>query len=288
MRGVTCSLAFTLVELLVVITIIVVLLALLTPALDQAVYQAELAVCGGNQHGIAAGALTYAMTFRRSYPTRAGIGAAERADNALSVGPRPNTLKYGSSSKLVIPFDDRSVLYGYLPLELMLCPLTAQIDLGDGANDTDTTIDATYNLWYGWRFRGARGMQKVGDRVVWGDQSFEFLSTDEDKIALGRFANNTHPDDAGRLANFRMQNQAPNDDTAITGDETVDGKWTISRWRLGGDHMRGATDMNFSKSDGSVGRLTAVKPQGDERMAIVPFESTNRSWPTIRIQLPDR
>ena len=37
--------AFTLVELMVVITIIVLLLALMMPALDKAVYQAELASC---------------------------------------------------------------------------------------------------------------------------------------------------------------------------------------------------------------------------------------------------
>lgn len=39
------SKAFTLIELLVVITIIVVLLALLVPALDKAIYQAQLSVC---------------------------------------------------------------------------------------------------------------------------------------------------------------------------------------------------------------------------------------------------
>lgn len=85
-----------------------------------------------------------------------------------------------------------------------------------------------------------------------------------------------------------MQNEAPNDDTATTGEEATDGKWTISRWRLGGDHLRGATDMNFARSDGSVGRLDRIAPESDKRIAIVPFESTNRSWPTVRIQLPAR
>ena len=46
---------FTLVELLVVITIIVILLALLAPALDKAIYQAELAVCGTRVRAIATG-----------------------------------------------------------------------------------------------------------------------------------------------------------------------------------------------------------------------------------------
>src|ERR1043165_1931025 len=59
-RGFAMPRAFTLIELLVVITIIVVLLALLTPALDKAMYQAELAVCGANLRAIANGAIPYA------------------------------------------------------------------------------------------------------------------------------------------------------------------------------------------------------------------------------------
>jgi len=59
---------FTLVELLVVITIIVILLALLTPAMDKAIYQAELAVCGAKLNGIAAGVTLCASANRRHYP----------------------------------------------------------------------------------------------------------------------------------------------------------------------------------------------------------------------------
>src|SRR5687767_3588676 len=61
---------FTLIELLVVITIIVVLLALLTPALDKAIYMAELAVCGTNEKAIASGAQMYAVANKRRYPYR--------------------------------------------------------------------------------------------------------------------------------------------------------------------------------------------------------------------------
>ena len=72
--------AFTLIELLVVITIIIVLLALLAPALDQAVYQAELAVCGTHLHALGAGLQTYTVDHKRHYPSRAmtASGPAEQ------------------------------------------------------------------------------------------------------------------------------------------------------------------------------------------------------------------
>ena len=62
--------AFTLIELLVVVTIIAVLLALLTPALDSAVYQAELASCGASLDMAATGFISYASANRRVYPHR--------------------------------------------------------------------------------------------------------------------------------------------------------------------------------------------------------------------------
>jgi prepilin-type N-terminal cleavage/methylation domain-containing protein len=47
--------AFTLVELLVVISIIVLLLALIAPALDKSVYEAQLVRCAAQQKGAAGG-----------------------------------------------------------------------------------------------------------------------------------------------------------------------------------------------------------------------------------------
>src|SRR5687768_3576467 len=61
---------FTLVELLIVITIIVVLMASMMPALDQAVYQAQLTVCGARLDAIAGAALTYAIDHKRAFPVR--------------------------------------------------------------------------------------------------------------------------------------------------------------------------------------------------------------------------
>src|ERR1041385_5328344 len=72
--------AFTLIELLVVITIIVVLLALLTPALDRAVYQAELASCGGRLKALGAGFALYAFNNGRRYYSHDRYDAMRVAD----------------------------------------------------------------------------------------------------------------------------------------------------------------------------------------------------------------
>src|SRR3970040_128099 len=69
-KGPPMKRGFTLIELLVVITIIVVLLALLTPALDKAIYQAELAVCATHLKTIANGAALYAGEYKRRWPYR--------------------------------------------------------------------------------------------------------------------------------------------------------------------------------------------------------------------------
>src|SRR5687767_13925462 len=61
---------FMLIQLLVVIGIIVILLAILTPALDRAMYSAELAACGSTMKGLALSGLTYAFDHNRVYPSR--------------------------------------------------------------------------------------------------------------------------------------------------------------------------------------------------------------------------
>src|ERR1041385_622786 len=119
--------AFTLIELLVVVTIIVVLLALLTPALDKAIYQAELAVCGADQRTVAASAVTYAMSYRRSYPYRKG-GRDSGQDPFVS--------------EIASPFwgDDRPMLSSFLALNRSLrdplCPGTIDREKAPGPPDT--------------------------------------------------------------------------------------------------------------------------------------------------------
>ena len=59
---------FTLIELLVVISIIALLVAILMPALQQARYQAQRAVCTSNMRQLTIVQLTYASDNKGQYP----------------------------------------------------------------------------------------------------------------------------------------------------------------------------------------------------------------------------
>src|SRR5688500_3053707 len=93
--------AFTLIELLVVITIIVVLLSMLTPALDRAIYQAELAVCAANQDAIAGAVVVYAAGHRRMYPYRVGVpsGGGARDNGGWNMGRLQLGLTHNGGAK---------------------------------------------------------------------------------------------------------------------------------------------------------------------------------------------
>src|SRR5438876_431893 len=65
--------AFTLIELMVVVTIIAILLAILSPALENALYQADLAKCAANLKAIASGAVMYAQSNKLLFPYRDAI-----------------------------------------------------------------------------------------------------------------------------------------------------------------------------------------------------------------------
>src|ERR1041385_425886 len=146
---------FTVIELLVVITIIVVLLALLTPALDEAVYQAELAACSGSHHAAAQGALLYTSDFKRRYPYRPGVSGG--------TGNQPNRLNNNDPRNLC---DDRPTIRNHIPLKALVCPLTQRVDLSEEANNPNTQVWASYYLWFGFQYTGEKGMFRLGDRFT--------------------------------------------------------------------------------------------------------------------------
>jgi prepilin-type N-terminal cleavage/methylation domain-containing protein len=246
---------FTLIELLVVVTIIAVLLALLTPALDKAVYQAELTVCGTRLKGIGVGVSTYALHNKRVYPHRPGV--------AGYAGYQPVYLKYDI-------YDDRRLLRPYTPINaVMPDPLCAGIDL---ENTTVAYVFAGYDLWFGWRYTvaGEKGMTRMGARFTWGTRSFNLLAGDYDIVNDGLTAYGSHPDRDGLMTNVKLQNQ-------------------YSQWRATNAKPRGLIDMNFAYDDGSVRRLggVATTPAADDRIFRLPYQSQGGSTATIGTHVPD-
>jgi prepilin-type N-terminal cleavage/methylation domain-containing protein len=285
---------FSLVELLVVVTVIVVLLALLTPALDQAVYQAELATCSARLHALGTSVVFYAMENRRKYPPRP----------ILAVGQQPVVLKFAEEA------DDRVNMNPYIRnWALVVCPLAGNVKVGPADTHPNSTVMSPYALWFGWKYSGNhnRGMLRLGDRFSFDEvptddvpaQVFEWLATDWDFIDdTTPRAINTHPDSDGVLANYVVQDTEFDYYTGETSDPTVitdvtGGRITLARWQAR-TRARGTTEMNCLGQDLAVKRLDRIahregEPGNDERIVRVPFQAFRTSqWPQWKIHLPKR
>jgi len=247
--------AFTLIELLVVVTMIVLLLALLVPAMDRAIYQAEMARCASNIKAMNGSVIVYAFEFRRHYPyrPRARNGAASpRPEEIRTVPPAPG-----------LNYDDRITLRGYVsPNKMMNCPLARKVNLE--TEHPETQVFSNFQFWWGWQYTVGgnytttpdemrAGMFKVGDAVEWKDSAsttyrFHLLSGDMDfdnNSAQG-YVQSAHPDSLGLLAN-RPQEDNPN---------TPWGNYTNSFWT---GNTTGTVDRQFGKDDGSVERVIGIK-----------------------------
>ena len=280
--------AFTLVELLVVVAILVVLLALLAPAVDRAVYQAELAVCAGNLHGVATGATSYALSSKRRYPerqtTQPGRGhlTPVLAGNIESDG-RPRD-------------DDRPVIRDHIRLAALVDPLVKGVDLT--TTRSNYVVASFYTLWFNVRYPSPnRGMYKLGDRFTWDDSgqklALDLIASDTDAILAtvdnGSFRS-SHPDDEHRLSNFTYQDVQENSG-AVPGIVSAGGVNAVhtQSWWGGGGGTRGGLDLNYARADESVLRLDGVTGDDqDERLAAVPYRWNGTGWRSWRVQVPFR
>ncbi len=255
---------FTLVELLVVITIIVILLALLTPALDKAIYQAELAACGSKLRAVGGGVLQYALDHARRYPHRPAIDAGDHV--------RPDYLAVDAVGTAgAVSFDDRPMIRRFIQLNPMLnCPLSKSVDLEVQDPGSQMFVYTNYALWFGFRFGKTSspeaGMRRLGDRFAWAGNRFDVLADDSDSIEDTKWVGTSHPDDEGKL-----------------GPEVWDHELnsiyytTFSFWTNRNDVTRGRVDRNFVHSDGSVRRIDGLWID-DERLVPVPDRSTLTGW----------
>ena len=256
---------FTLIELLVVITIFVVLLALLTPGLDRAIYQAELAVCGGQLRVVAAALHDYAMDHRRQFPYRPRARNGSSGAVAYEIRIAPYNVKAQ---------DDRPLYRPYLKsLDLLLDPMVARVDL-DTPSDV-SHVAASYQIWAGWQYKLGgvlhKGMFKVGDLLAADEMNFDVLVGDTDFNGV----QSSHPDYEGRAFNW------------VAREELVGtAYWTLSLWANAAEGI-GTVDRNFALADSSVQRYTNLQHEDGGPLVAIPARA-NGDQPQQRTYLPRR
>jgi prepilin-type N-terminal cleavage/methylation domain-containing protein len=264
---------FTLIELLVVVTIIVVLLSLLTPAIERAIYAAEMAVCMTNKRTLALSVITYTSDFKRWYPHRPGV-------HAWPTWP-------GNVQRGVPRYDDRPTYRPYFDLNRTLnCPLIASVDI-EGGHD-DSAIFSTYNLWFGFQYRNIdtgeapeKGMFRRGDRWAWNDRERQHYLR-SNILASVRYFHQNNGD--------RYSASHPGDtytEKILDNQTEVGFKFSLARWDSD-TRTRGPIDITVVFDDGAAGRYDAVKQVDDERMARVPEYSDGGSFLTSHEFVPKR
>jgi prepilin-type N-terminal cleavage/methylation domain-containing protein len=268
--------AFTLIELLVVVTIIVVLLALLTPALERAIYSAELTACGAQMKGVGQGVTQYAMSNKRHYPYRPGV----------PLGWQPFQLTERSSPTL----DERPYIMPYFSLKQLVDPLSGgELDLSPEGTDDDSAVIATIQLWYSWGYPGQRSSTKLGQAFSFTDDRttpakthrYSLLASDCDSYDPTAWVYGSHPDRDGVMQWLELDDEGG----IIPGLPVLKLVW--SRWQAATPD-RGLIDRNFAYQDGSVNRLTDLKTMldGHPSMKELPIYSHKAEWPRFRTYVP--
>lgn len=283
--------AFTLIELLVVMTIIVVLLALLTPALDRAVYSAELATCAARQDAAASGVITYAMSYKRYYPHRAG----------------PDEVNWLPPYVYSNDRDDRPAIFEAIHPGLLLDPFSGKIDLTTTSMFRQV-IYANYNMYFGWRFKPTggngkhvdreKGMYRMGDRFTWTDTDGDAPVQRSFKLIVSDFNVVREPDtEAGTTASQALGGHPDRDQQTmgfISSQDNVENAafyplqgqtLTVSYWRNQNTATprpkRGLYDTNHAYDDGSVAQIRDLAWDEKERAVFIPEASNGhyqQSW----------
>ena len=248
------SAAFTLVELRVVITIIVVLLSLLTPAMDQAIYRAELAVCSSRLKGIANGMSVYAAQYSRFLPYNKA-----HANNQTWHGP---LIQLDS-----ISVDIRPILSPFLPIQhILFDPMVKPQDI---ETDAIPQMYGSYSLWNFWKWLPAvdatsRAQRKLGDR-------FTYNETRND----ARFTAREHRWDILAGDFMRVVNHVTDPTAHWTNHPTKDDSAFLHRTAPGAANQftfwisnpkRDLVDYNVIRQDGAVQTLGDLT-WNDERLA---------------------
>jgi len=241
--------AFTLIELLVVITIVVMLLAMLMPAMDQAIYQAELTVCGARLHGVALSAQTYAIGNKRTYPRPVSDKPGVNPDSVYS----PWVLAGGGTGGA----DYRPALRNFLSINASLNdPLSRKVDLETVIDPVNEAVWASYTIWFGHGYPRDQGLFRVGQRWTYTDaagnkETYSVMVSDYLNVNPTWFYA-SHPDRDGMAWNDFYDNQV------MKGSPPTGAKYTYSHWRGSLPDSKLKFDTNWAYEDGSVRRLNAM------------------------------
>lgn len=260
--------AFTLLELLVVITIIVALLTMLAPALDRAVYEADLAVCSGNFNGMGTAAVAYATAHRRFYPQR-------------KTGYVSNAIVWGAVDG---PTDERPMFRTMFNINQQFHdPFAPKVDFETRKSAQGALSDP--HMYFGFRYTGEQGLIRLGHRLTWRGVSVSVLAADQDQIITNTgagWATASHPDintgrmvaegwqdsergAGGGLVSLNIQGQSIS--PATTAGTAA--YYTFSYWIQNPGWQRGPLDLNYLFIDGSVVRYRQVT-YNDSRMWMFP------------------
>lgn len=269
--------AFTLIELLVVVAIIAVLLSLLMPAMDKAVYRAELLQCAGRLRVLGSAVTQYAFDNKRYYPDR-DMGRRKQGDTGASFTA---TNVYSPLPKL----DLRPALRPLVNInKTMQCQFPGTIELDNRPPEQqDIVLESSYTLWWGWQYKYDNqtfaGMFRMGDRFSSHDfapgtgsepRLFSVLAGDMDG-SYQQASYTAHPDRDGLLA------------IQVNDPGVFIGRFASSWYRIG-PKERGVVDNNYVFSDNSVRLYTDVphmnirdRNRDHPQMARVPnnFDGTN-------------
>src|ERR1041385_6549015 len=251
--------AFTLVELLVVITIVVILLAMLTPAVDKAVYRAELLGCAGRLRAFGVGVVSYASQYQRRYPTRKGLVGGGRREITLVQNWWPDGSPAGMAPATgAAP----PPLIGFVAINKTLnCPFAKPVDLE--SQDPNANILTGYGRWYSWRYGQRPGMFKLGEHFEFRGDLFRVVAGDSESNFSGSSngIQEGHPDKEGVLHNFVWDNVSAGFATRT---------YIASLWVNEKADVRGPTDRICVRDDTSVSFFDDLVID-DPRLVIVPY-----------------
>lgn len=292
---------FTLVELLIVIGIIVVLLGLLVPALNQAMYVAQLLSGSGSQKSVAAGAIQYTKNHKGAYPYRPQSAQGMIHPSVVERGLydasywEPYKLAQKNHPNTRGPSRDvRPHIKSYIDIDDLACPLAGDVDLSDEATQESNFIYSGFNLFFGFGYKSGGGMSRHGNRWTVIDPegheeeySFNILTSDIDLVGWsateggGAWYDNSHPDSKGALNLVTYQNEGAGQ--GESGEPTgVTGSWHTD---TGAERPRGTVDLNYAYDDGSVRKIEKIE-DGDERMVYVPKNDMESQYMFIQLPRP--